>query len=176
MKTFLLITVFVFLTGLSVFAQRFALVDSQVILKSIPDYISAQKQLDALSQQWQKEVDNRLAEIEKLSKAYQADQPLLTDEMRKHRETEIAEKEKELKEYQSAKFGAGGELFQQNVKFIKPIQDKVQKAIQAEAESQKWDIILDKAELPFLYADPRYDKTTEVLTRMGYKPAAVTEK
>jgi len=175
MKTFFVTTVFVFLTGLSVFAQGlWGFVDTPTILKVIPDYISAQKQLDALSQQCQKEVDNRQAEIDKLSKAYQADQPLLTDEMRKHRESEISEKEKELKEYQSAKFGAGGELFQQNVKLIRPIQDKVAKAIQTVAERMRLDRIDDKTGI--MYANPRYDRTNDVIIQMGYKPATVTVK
>jgi outer membrane protein len=176
MKTFFVSIVFVFLTTLSVFAQRFAYADSEYILKHIPDYLSAQKQLDALSQQWQKEIDNSLSEIDKLSKTYQADQVLLTDEMRKRRESEIAEKEKSIKEFQSAKFGVGGELYQQRIKLIRPIQDKVAKATQLVAESQQLDFIFDKAEFPLLYGNPRYDKSNDVLTRMGIKPGVIPEK
>ena len=89
MKKLLLVFSFLIFTGISAFAQRFAYVDTEYILKHIPEYTSSQKQLDALSQQWQKEVDNRFGEIERLYKAYQADQVLLTEDMRKRRENEI---------------------------------------------------------------------------------------
>ena len=72
-------------TAVSAFAQRFAYVDSEYILKHIPEYTSAQKQLDALSVQWQEEVDKRFAEIERMYKSYQEDQVLLSEEMRRRR-------------------------------------------------------------------------------------------
>ena len=165
--TLLLFVAFAFTAS----AQRFVYVDSEYILKHIPEYNSAQKQLDALSEQWQKEVDTRFAEIEKLYKAYQADQVLLTDDMRKRRETEIINKEKEAKEFQRKIFGFEGELFQQRASLIKPIQEKVAQAIQALAEVQQLDIVFDKSsEIMMLYANPRFDKSNDVLTRMGYKP------
>ncbi|MEY3678537.1 MAG: hypothetical protein RI924_678 [Bacteroidota bacterium] len=171
MKKFFIIFFLFCALAFTASAQRFAYVDSEYILKHIPEYNSAQKQLDALSEQWQKEVDARFAEIEQLYKAYQADQVLLTDEMRKRRENEIIEKEKEAKEFQRKIFGFEGELFQKRSSLIKPIQEKVAKAIQELAESQQFDVIFDKSsEIMMLYANPRYDKSNDVLTRMGFKP------
>ena len=152
-------------------AQRFVYVDSEYILKHIPEYNSAQKQLDALSDQWQKEVDTKFADIEKLYKAYQADQVLLTDDMRKRREAEIVEKEKQAKEFQRQKFGFEGELFQQRSRLIKPIQERVAKAVQALAEDQQLDVVFDKgSDITMLYANARLDISNEVITRLGYKP------
>lgn len=157
--------------GWSAKAQRFVYVDSEYILKHIPEYNSAQKQLDALSEQWQKEVDSRFAEVEKLYKAYQADQVLLTDDMRKRRETEIMDKEKEAKEFQRQKFGFEGELFQQRSRLIKPIQERVAKAIKSLAEDQQLDVVFDKnSEVSMLYASTRLDKSNDVIVRLGYKP------
>ena len=176
MKKLLLIFSFLFFTGISAFAQRFAYVDTEYILKHIPEYTSSQKQLDALSQQWQKEVDNRFGEIERLYKAYQADQVLLTEDMRKRRENEIVEKEKAAKEYQRLKFGFEGELFQQRVKLIKPIQDRVANAVKAVAESAQLDMIFDKnSDLILLYASLRLDKSNDVITRLGYKPGTLAK-
>lgn len=171
MKKTGLITLVLFFVTISAFAQRFAYVDSDYILKHIPEYNSSQKQLDALSAQWQKDVDGRFAEIEKLFKAYQADQVLLTEDMRKRREAEIIEKENAAKEFQRVKFGFEGELFQTRTKLIKPIQERVSKAIQAVADAQQLDVIFDKSsEVTLLYASPRYDKSNDVITRLGYKP------
>jgi outer membrane protein len=177
MKKLIFLFSFLFLTGISTYAQRFAYVDTEYILKHIPDYTSSQKQLDALSQQWQKEVDNRMSEIERLYKTYQADQVLLTADMRKRRENEILEKEKAAKEYQRTKFGFEGELYQQRIKLIKPIQDRVSKAVEAVAQTAQLDMIFDKnSDLILLYASLRLDKSNDVITRMGYKPGSITGK
>lgn len=171
MKKILIIAILLVVTSLGAFAQRFAYVDSDYILKHIPEYNSSQKQLDALSVQWQKEVDFKFAAIENLFKTYQADQVLLTEEMRKRRESEIIEKEKEAKEFQRIKFGFEGELFQVRTRLIKPIQDRVSKAIQAVADAQQLDMIFDKnSEITLLYANPRLDKSNDVIIRLGYKP------
>ena len=171
MKKLLITAIFLCVLSAGAFAQRFAYVDSDYILKHVPEYNAAQKQLDALSAQWQKEVDSRFADIEKLYKTYQADQVLLTEEMRKRRESEIIEKEKEAKEFQRVKFGFEGDLFQQRTRLIKPIQEKVSKAVQAVADAQQLDMIFDKnSEIMLLYANPRLDKSNDVVTRLGYKP------
>lgn len=176
MKRLFLIFSFIFFGTISTFAQRWAYVDSEYILKHIPEYTSAQKQLDALSQNWQKEVDSRFLEIENLYKAYQADQVLLTEDMRKRRENEIVEKEKEAKEYQRIKFGFEGDLFQQRIKLIKPIQDRVASAVAALAESSQLDMIFDKnSDLILLYASSRLDRSNDVITRLGYKPGTLAK-
>ncbi len=152
-------------------AQRFAYVDSEYILRHIPEYLAAQKKLDALSVQWQEEVDNRFAEIEKLYRAYQDDQVLLSEEMRRKREDEIVTKEREARDFQREKFGFEGELFEQRVALVQPIQERVAQAIQGVAADQGLDIIFDKgSEVMFLYANPRLDKSDDIITRLGYKP------
>ncbi len=177
MKKYLFSAVLMVCISVSAFAQRFAYVDSEYILKHIPEYSSAQKQLDALSEQWQKEVDSRFSEIEKMYKAYQADQVLLSEDMRKRRENEIIQKEKEAKEFQRVKFGYEGELFQQRTRLIKPIQDRVAKAVQAVAENQQLDLIFDRSsEVMMLYASPKLDKSNDVITRLGYKPGTATKQ
>lgn len=174
MKKIVIIALLLVFSSVGGYAQRFAYVDSDYILKHIPEYNSAQKQLDALSEQWQKEVDNKFATIEDMFKAYQADQVLLSGEMRKKREDEIVKKEQEAKEFQRLKFGFEGELFQTRAKLIKPIQERVSKAIQAVADSQQLDMIFDKnSEITLLYANPRLDKSNDVITRLGYKPGTV---
>jgi len=176
MKRIILILCFTFISLTTVFAQRFAYVDSDYILKQMPEYASAQKQLNALSVQWQKEVDTRFQEIDRLYKAYQADQILMTADMKKRREAEIADKERTAKDFQNQKFGPGGELEQKSNSVIKPIQDKVAKAIQAVAENDNLDMIFDKnSEVIMLYANPRYDKSNDVITRLGLKPKAITK-
>ncbi len=158
------------------FAQRFAYVDSEYILKHVPEYASSQKQLAAISDQWQKETDARFQDIDRMYKAYQADQVLMTGDMKKRRENEIIDKEKAAKDFQRQKFGPDGELAQRSTALVKPIQDRVAKAVQAIAESENLDMIFDKnSEVIMLYANPRYDKSAAVITRLGLKPGVLAQ-
>lgn len=174
MKKIILVLVFTFSAFTAALAQRFAYVDSDYILKHMPEYASSQKQLASLSESWQKDVDGRFQEIERLYKAYQADQVLMTPEQRKRREQEIVDKEKAAKDYQRQIFGPDGDLAKKSNALIKPIQDKVSKAVQAIAESENLDMIFDKnSEVIMLYANPRYNKSDAVITRLGLKPGVL---
>lgn len=169
-----------FLTGLFVIAvatnamaQKYAFVDTKYILDNIPEYKSAQTQLDNLSVQWQKEIEAKYSEIDKLYKAFQAEQILLTEDMKKKRQDEIITKEKEAKEMQKQRFGVEGDLFKKRQELVKPIQDKIYTAVKTVAEQGTYAVIFDKAsDLSMLYTNPKYDKSDEVLGSMGYKAGA----
>lgn len=91
--------------------------------------------------------------------------------MRRKREDEIVVKEREAREFQRQKFGFEGDLFHERAKLVQPIQDRVAQAIQTIATDQSLDIVLDKgSEVTFLYANPKLDKSNDVITRLGYKP------
>ena len=169
MKKVVSILALVVLTAFTVSAQKIGYVDTDYILTSIPEYKAAQSEIDKLSVDWQKEVEAKYAEIDKLYKAYQADAILLTDDMKKKRENEIINKEKEVKELQKQRFGVDGELFKKRQELVKPLQDKIYNAVKAVAERGGLAIILDKAgQVSILFANPKYDKSEDVLTYMGY--------
>ena len=171
MKKILAIITIVSLSVGASFAQRFAYVDSEYILKHIPEYTAAQNQIEDLSKKWQDEIDNQYAAIEKLYKAYQNDHSLLSEDMRRRREDEIVNKEKQVKESQRQKFGYGGELEQSRTKLFQPIQDKIAKIIQDYAKAQGFDFIIDKGSgITFLYANPTLEKSNDIITKLGYKP------
>jgi outer membrane protein len=149
-------------------AQRFAYVDTEYILDLMPEYRSAQKQLDQLAEDWQKEMEKKQAAIDKMYRDFQAEQILLTEELRKKREQEIKDKEKELKDYRNQKFGYEGELFKKRQELVKPIQDKVFDAVQKIAKQNALDFIFAKSsELIMLYTNAKYDKSDEVLSELG---------
>jgi outer membrane protein len=151
-------------------AQKFAFVDTEYILAQMPEYKSAQDQLDAASAQWQKEIEAKYSDIDKLYKAFQAEQVLLSEEMKRKREDEIIQREKEAKDLQKSKFGVDGELFKKRQELVKPLQDKVYNAIKELATAQQLSIIFDKSsDLTMIYTNPKYDKSDDVLKAMGYK-------
>lgn len=152
--------------------QKFAFVNSDYILENIPEYKDAQKALDGLSVGWQKEIENKYTEIDRMYKSYQADQILLTEDMKKKREQEIVDKEKEVKELQKTRFGKDGDLFRKRKELVKPIQDKIFNAIKKFSTAGNYAIIFDKSSesVAMLYTNPKYDKSDDILKLMGYNP------
>ena len=151
-------------------AAKFGYVDTDYIMGQIPEYKAAQTELDKTSVQWQKEIETKYAEVDKLYEAYQADAVLLTDDMKKKRENEIINKEKEVKDLQKQRFGVDGELFKKRQELVKPIQDKVYNAIKAVAEKSGLGFVMDKSgQVSLLYANSKYDKSDDVLVYLGYK-------
>ncbi len=171
MKNYIIFSFFL-LVGLTASAQKFAYVDTEYILKYMPEYKSSLSQIDALSKQYQTQIDESFVEVDKLYKAYQADQVLLTDDMRKRRENDIIEKEKMAKEMQRLKFGPDGDLFQMRTKLLKPIQERIATATRETAKSKFIDFVFDKSSesTMMIYASTSYDISNDVIVRLGYKP------
>jgi len=169
MKQLTLILSLLILTSLSAVGQKVGFVDTDYILTSIPEYKAAQSEIDKTSVDWQKEIDAKYTEIDKLYKAYQADAILLTDDMKKKRENEIINREKEVKDLQKQRFGVDGELFKKRQELVKPVQDKVYNAIKAVADRKGLGIVLDKSgQIAILYANQKYDISEDVITFLGY--------
>ena len=95
---------------------------------------------------------------------------MLSEELKKKREAEIANKEKDIRDLQRKRFGYDGDLFKQRQRIVKPIQDKIFTAIQKLAVARGYDFILDKSEgITVIFADPKLDKSDDVLREMGVK-------
>ena len=168
MKKFLLLLVISFLT-LSIQAQKFAYVDTDYILNKIPDFKQAQDKLDALSTDWQKEIENKYSDVEKMYRAYQQEQVLLTTDMKEKREEAIINKETDAKNLQKKYFGPEGSLYVKRQELIKPIQDKIYDAIQQLSAENKYAIIFDSSsDLIMLYKNDNYDKSDKILDLLGY--------
>jgi len=170
MKKLFITAVILLSTVVSTMAQRYCVIDTKYILENIPEYKEAQKQLDAIAEQWQKEIDTKFQEVDKMYKSYQAEQVMLTDELKKKREDEIVVKEKDAKELQKKRFGYEGDLFKKREELVKPIQDKIYNAVQKLAASRMYDFVLDKSNgITVIYYDPKLDKSDEILKSINAK-------
>ena len=169
MKRIVFSLVFILLTTV-VFSQKYAYVDTEYILSNIPAYKAAQDKLNQLSNEWQKEIEAEYSVVDQMYKDFQSEKVLLTKDMIKHRETEILAKEKAVKDLQRYFFGPQGELYKKRQELIKPIQDEVYNVIKEIAESGNYAVIFDTAAgATILFTDPKYDKSDEVLEKLGYK-------
>jgi outer membrane protein len=169
MKKILLVASF-FIFAIAANAQRYAIVDTKFILDKIPEYQDAQKKIDQISEQWQKEIDDKQSVLDKMYKDYEAEQVMLSDDLKKKREDELFNKEKEVRDLQRKRFGFEGDLFKKRQELVKPVQDKVYNAIQKIAVNRMYDFILDKSEgITVIFADPKLDKSDDVLRELGIK-------
>ena len=170
MKKGLIIAYCLLLISFTGNAQRYAVIDSKYILEKLPEYKDAQKKLDQFSLQWQQEIDQKQAIVDKMYKDYDAEQVMLSDDLKKKREDELYNKDKELRDLQKKRFGFEGDLFRKRQELIKPIQDKVYNAVQKLAIERQYDFILDKSEgITVIFADPKLDRSEEVLRNLGVK-------
>lgn len=166
----LILTVTLFLAiAFSANAQRFAYVDTKYILERLTDYKAAQQKLDDQAATWQKEIDQKNDALKKMYSKYQAEEFLLTADLKKQREDEIVKAEDELKELQKNRFGFNGDLFKKRQELVQPIQDKVFDAVQKIAQNRTYDFVFDKASggATMLYTNPKYDISEEVLKKLG---------
>ncbi len=153
-----------------VFAQRYAIIDTKYILDKMPDYKSAQKNLDDIAVGWQKEIEKMETELSRMYKDFDAEQVMLSEELRKKREDQLFVKEKAVRDLQRQRFGFEGDLFQKRQQLMKPVQDKVYNAVQKLAVQRGYDFILDKSEgITVIFADPKLEKSEDVLRELGVR-------
>jgi outer membrane protein len=171
MKKLLFVALMVLATAVGASAQqRYAVIDTKYILERIPAYKEADAKLKLVGEQWQKEIDDLQVQLDKMYKNYESEQFMLTDALKKKREDELFEKEKQVRDLQKKRFGYEGDLFKERQRLIKPVQDKVYDAIQKIATSRSYDFVLDKSEgITIIFADPKLDKSDDVLKELGIK-------
>lgn len=173
----LITAVVLLLTTTSLSAQKFGYVDTDYVLKHMPEFTEAQGELNRLASQWQEEIEAKYEAIRLLEESFQAEKILLTQEMRQRREQEIQQKRQEAREMQKQKFGVEGELFQKREELIKPVQEKIYEAIQEVAGSRGYMVIFDKSNNSnMLYTNPKYDLSDDVIKKMGYTPGEMIEE
>lgn len=170
MKKHLFIACSFLLVGLAVQAQRYAIIDTKYILDRLPEYKTAQKQLDDVASGWQKEIDAMQQDLDRMYKDFDAEQVMLTADLRKKREDQILTKEKAVRNMQRQRFGFEGDLFKKRQDLIKPIQDRVYNVVQKLAVQRGYDFILDKSEgITVIFADPKLEKSDDILRELGVK-------
>jgi len=170
MKKILFITCSLLLAATAVMAQKYAIIDTRYILDKMPDYSQAQKQLDAIAADWQKDIDGKQASLYKMYKDFDAEQVMLSDDLKKKRQDQHFLEEKELRDLQRQRFGFEGVLFKKRQELIKPIQDKVFNAVQKISVQRGYDFVLDKSEgITIIFADPKLDKSEDVLKELGVR-------
>jgi outer membrane protein len=172
MKRILIIAFLALVALTPALAQKFsvAYVDMQYILKNLPQYETANEQLNMISKRWQKDIDAAQQEAQVLAINYQTEQIFLSADMKQRREEEILSKEQEVLELKRKYFGQDGEWYKKRESLLKPIQDEIYTAIQDIANEKHYDIVKDRSSEPSLiYMSGKLDISDQVLEKLGAK-------
>ncbi|QJW88027.1 OmpH family outer membrane protein [Spirosoma taeanense] len=157
-------------------AQKFGYVDTEFIFSKMPEYQKALGEIDKFADKWSKDIQDKYVEIEKLQKAYQAEEILLTEDMKRDRQRVLSEKEREAREYNNKVFGYEGLLFQKKKELMKAPMELVNRAIEKVSSQKKLDFMFDKAsDFVMLYTNPRHDYTDYVMEELGLDTATASK-
>ena len=167
MKRIILTAIFALATLGIASAQKYCVIDSEKVFKSLDEYNKAMSQLDELGKAYQTQVDNKYKSVESLYNNYMAQKASLSAATRTSIEQQILQKEEEAQKYQQEIFGEDGTLMKKRVELIKPIQTKVFAAIEKYAKENGYDLVLDKASnASLLYLNEAIDRTAQVIEQL----------
>ena len=151
-------------------AQKYACVNSDQVMKKLPDYVQAQNRLEQYATEWQQEIEAKYQEYEALQAEYQQKSYLLPDNLKRHHEDQIKAKHQEIVALQQQRFGVGGDMDKKRAELLKPVQDRVYSAIERVANEKNYAFVFDRSGTStVLFASAKYDITAQVLDALGYK-------
>ena len=157
-------------------AQKYACVNTDYIMRNVPEYNQALTKINKYIEEWQQELQNKQQEVDELRQQYQQEAYLLPDNLKQRRQDEIHNKETDLRNLQRQRFGTGGDLEQKRAELMKPVQDRVYNAIERVAREKNYAFVFDKAaSATVLYVSEKYDISNQVLEMLGIKPGADTD-
>jgi len=149
-------------------AQTYAFIDSDYILKSVPEYLEAKEKLDKMAERWTKEIEERYNVIKTKKSNFEREEVLLPAEEKAKRKTEIEKLEKEAIDMQTQHFSSTGDYFQKRQELVKPIQDRIMTAMKKVAKRDGYEFVFDKAnQSNLIYAAKEADISNDVLEAMG---------
>jgi outer membrane protein len=150
--------------------SQIAFVDTKYVLSRMPEYQEAQRTINQIGVEWQRDIDNKQTVLNRMNAEYLAEQPMLSDDLRKKREEDLAKMASEIRDLQRSHFGYQGELYRKEDTLVRPLREKIENTIQKIAANKRYGIVLDKsAGITVMYSDAKLDITAEVLRDLGLK-------
>lgn len=166
-KFVVILSVLFIFSSLSFSQTKIGWINSQAIMDKLPEAVEAQRQLDNLVTEWQNEIAKMQNEWQRKFEEYDKRKLILTEKGRAEAERELQELDRKIVDYRNRKFGQNGELFQKQNELMKPVQDKIFKAIQDVAKEEGYDYVFDKSgDILLMYTNEKYDLTNVVLEKV----------
>ncbi len=168
LKRWLLVGALVLTSSAVGFAQqKIGWVDTQEIMKKLPEAVEAQSKLDALISQWEGEINKLQTQLQQETNDYQKRRLILPEQARIQEEQKLSDLQKQIMDLRNQRFGQNGDLYRQQKAIMQPVQEKILKAIDEVATEDKYDYIFDKSgQILMMYANDKYDVTQLVLDKL----------
>ena len=160
------IITFLFLSIVATNAQKIGYINSQEILASLPEVKQANSDIEVMKTMFQKKGEDMVKEL----------QTKYQDLQKKQQSGELApveiEKQSALLKLEEAKLGefeksSQDKIYAKTEELLKPIQDRVNKAIKDVATEKGFLYIFDSGIGAILYSDPAADATKMVKDKLG---------
>ncbi len=120
--------------------SKIAHIATQELVQSLPEYKSAQEQLDKLEKTYDAEIKDMLSEAQSTMQRYEAEANTKTDEENQKRATELQAAQRRIQEHSAQ---ARQDLQKKEQDLLRPILEKVRTAIQKVARAKGFDYVLD---------------------------------
>jgi outer membrane protein len=141
-------------------------VDSNRIIEATPGVAEAKDTYQKQADQWKTELDAKKKELSTLYEEYNKQAAILSPEKKTEKQQVITQKEREMQEYFQTKFGPQGEAGVKEKELLKPIYDRINKAIEEVRASEKYALIFDIQAGALAAGDPSLDLTDKVIARL----------
>lgn len=164
MRRIFLLSLVILASSTIIKAQSFGYINTETILKAIPEYATAQQQIQRIKAQYDAEIEGELKKVEQLYNTYQSQKTDLSQSERSLRENEIITKERAVKELQKKYFGQEGVMAAKSKEIMEPIMTKLKSAIEKVAQTEGFIIIFDIATAQgVVYNNPANDLSQKVI-------------
>ncbi len=164
MRRIFLLSLVILASSTIIKAQSFGYINTETILKAVPEYATAQQQIQRVKAQYDAEIEGELKKVEQLYNTYQAQKANLSQSERSLRENEIIPQERAVKELQKKYFGQEGVMAAKSKEIMEPIMTKLKSAIEKVAQTEGFIIIFDIATVQgVVYNNPANDMSQKVI-------------
>ena len=148
-------------------AQKFGHVNSQDIIQVMPEFTKARTDIEALTKQYEADLQSMQDELKKKSEAYEKEQATLPANIKQRRETELQEMYQKIQQsYQDNQQALAKEQSEK----MQAITTKVLDAIKAVGQAGGYVYIMDlSGGIPYISTTLSTDVTPQVKTKLGLK-------
>ena len=159
-----------------VFAElKIGYIDSNVIMKSFDEVQQVQVDLEKEQRRLENEMNDLMIRLDSLNQDYDRQRLLMSENRRQEKENELRNLEKNIQEFQMAKFGPEGAIYQKQNLLLKPVLKKIDIAIKNVGSEQSYDFILDVMSGALLYALDSHNLTEDVLEELSKSTGSGTD-
>ena len=152
---------------MSVFAQKFAHVNTATIIQAMPEYTAAQNEMQTLTKTYEDELKRMQDEFKSKLDDYEKNQATLPDAVKQRRESELQDLNQRMQQYYQT---SQEELQKAQQTKMQAITAKVTEAIKEVGTAGGYVYVMDVTSgIPFINETLSTDVTAQVKSKLGIK-------